>query len=207
MTEILDKIHWLGHSAFLIDWPSSKIYIDPYQVKPGLPKADLILITHGHFDHCSPLDIHKIYQSGCKIIGSATVAGKVPYPIQIMRLAETLEFRDIVIESVSAYNPNKKFHPKSLNDLGYVLNLNKVRLYHAGDTDLIKEMEGLRVDIAMLPIGGTYTMNAREAADAAKLIRASVIIPMHWGSSVGSISDVEELRKNSAIEVKALKQE
>jgi L-ascorbate metabolism protein UlaG (beta-lactamase superfamily) len=207
MTEILDKIHWLGNSAFFIDWPSAKIYIDPYQIKPDLPKADLILITHGHFDHYSPLDIHKIYQSNCKIIGSGTVSGKISYPIQIMKPAETFEFRDIIIESVSAYNPNKKFHPKSLNDLGYVLTLNKIRLYHAGDTDLIKEMENLKVDIAMLPIGGTYTMNAREAANAAKLIQASVIIPMHWGTSVGSVNDVEELRKSSTIEVRALKQE
>lgn len=204
---MLDKIHWLGHAAFFIEGASAKIYIDPYQIKEGLPKADIILITHEHFDHCSHQDINKLYKTDTVIVGPETIVGKLPYAIKVLKPNETLAIKDIKIEAVYAYNPKKNFHPKSEGNLGYIITVDNSKIYHAGDTDYITEMERIKADIALLPVGGTYTMNAKEASNAANVINPKFAIPMHWGSIVGSNKDAEEFKRLCRVEVRILKQE
>jgi L-ascorbate metabolism protein UlaG (beta-lactamase superfamily) len=202
-----DKIHWLGHASFFIEGSTAKIYIDPYQLKDGLPKADIILITHEHFDHCSSTDIKKIYKSDTVIIGPKTVAAKLPWLVKTIRPQENLQVKDVAIDAVYAYNPKKNFHPKSEGNLGYVVSVDKTKIYHAGDTDYVPEMKEIKADICLLPVGGTYTMNAKEASEAANIINPKIAIPMHWGSIIGSNSDAAEFKKLCRPEVRILKQE
>jgi L-ascorbate metabolism protein UlaG (beta-lactamase superfamily) len=204
---MLDKIHWLGHSSFFIECSEVNIYIDPFKLKEGLPKADIILITHDHFDHCSSEDVKKIHQFDTIIVGPKTIASKLPYPIKTIKPGKIMRLNDVVIDAVYAYNPNKKFHPKSDDYLGYIVNVDNTKIYHAGDTDYIPEMKKIKADICLLPIGGTYTMNAKEASQAANMINPKVAIPMHFGGIVGQKSDAEEFKKLCRVHVKILTQE
>ena len=114
---------------------------------------------------------------------------------------------DVVIDAVYAYNLNKNFHPQSDDYLGYVVSVDNTKIYDAGDTDYIPEMKKIKADICLLPIGGTYTMDAKEASEAANIINPKIAIPMHWGSIVGLNSDAEEFKKLSHVCVKILTQE
>ena len=204
---MIDKIHWLGHSSFFIESSKVNIYIDPFKLREGLPKADMILITHEHFDHCSPEDIKKIHQSGTIIVGPKTIASKLSTPIKTIKPGENMRLNDVVIDAVYAYNLNKKFHPKSDDYLGYIVSVDGTKIYHAGDTDYIPEMGKIKADICLLPIGGTYTMDAKEASQAANGINPKIAIPMHFSSVVGQRSDAEEFKKLCRVNVKILKQE
>ncbi|MFO7711394.1 MAG: MBL fold metallo-hydrolase [Candidatus Woesearchaeota archaeon] len=185
-------ISWLGHASFRIKGEKT-IYIDPYKIG-NEEKADLILITHDHFDHYSEEDIAKISGPDTEIIGpkGGTVIGP----------NERLERQGVTIETVPAYNLDKKFHPKENNWVGYIITVNNTRIYHAGDTDRIPEMEGIKADIVMVPIGGTYTMDAEEAAEAVNLIKPEYAIPMHYGSVVGRKSDADEFEELCECKVK-----
>jgi len=204
---MIDKIHWLGHASFFIGCLKVNIYIDPFKLKEGLAKADIILITHDHFDHCSSEDVKKIHQFDTLIVGPKTIASKLPYPVKSIKPGEIMRLDDVVIDAVYAYNPHKKFHPKSDDYLGYIVSVDNTKIYHAGDTDYIPEMKKIKADICLLPIGGTYTMDAKEASHAANVINPKVAIPMHFGSIVGQKSDAEEFKKLSRVCVKILKQE
>ncbi len=192
---MLDKIHWLGHAAFRIELDKTIIYVDPYQLKKDAPKADIILITHEHFDHCSRTDIENIHQSNTKILAAARVRSALSYSLETMSPGEKIDVGRIRIEAVPAYNVKRSFHPVSNGNLGFIIQVNQVRIYHAGDTDLIPEMDRIKANIALLPVGGTYTMDAREAAQAADIITPDIAVPMHWGSVVGSRKDAEEFQK------------
>jgi len=183
----IKKIHWLGHDGFRID-ASQVIYIDPFQLKTTIP-ADLILITHDHYDHCSPEDIKKIQKKDTVFITEAASAKKLQGDIRIVKPGDTTTVGGITIEAVASYNTNKEFHPKSSGLLGFILTVDNVRIYHAGDTDFIPEMKNFKADIALLPVSGTYVMTAGEAAEAALAINPAVAIPMHFGSIVGSEDD------------------
>ncbi|SNB52283.1 MBL fold metallo-hydrolase [Thermoflexus hugenholtzii] len=190
---LLDRIHWLGHDAFRIDGPPV-IYLDPWQIPAGAPKADLILISHEHFDHCSPEDINRLRQPDTVIIGSPAAAAKIK-GARAMRPGERLSVKGVEIEAVPAYNINKRFHPREAGGLGFVLTIEGERLYFAGDTDFIPEMKEIRCDIALLPVSGTYVMTAEEAAQAAAAIQPKVAIPMHYGAGVaGTEADAERFR-------------
>jgi len=204
---MVEKIHWLGHASFFIDSDLAKIYIDPYQIKKTSPQADIILITHEHFDHFSPEDIKKIAKSDTILVGPRTILGKTNYSTKVMSPGEKLKLKNIEIEGVYAYNVNKNFHPKKNEYLGFLITIEGTRIYHAGDTDLIPEMKNIKADIVLLPVGGTYTMNAKEAAEAVKLLNPKIAIPMHWGSIVGSQKDAEEFKKLCKCEVKILTKE
>ncbi len=190
------NIHWLGHSTFRLEDGALQIYIDPYQLPARPPKADVIFITHGHYDHFSPEDIAKIKKEGTTVFAPKDVAYQIGEATISVVPGQTTNLGDLKIRTVSAYNLNKKFHPKSNNWVGYIITLSTgQKIYHAGDTDFIPEMKPVVADIALLPCGGTYTMTAAEAAEAANSFKPQVLIPMHWGSIVGSIDDAQQVKK------------
>ena len=185
--DIVKKIVWLGHDCFRID-AAKTIYIDPYQISSG-SEADLILITHEHFDHCSPDDVAKIQHSGSVIVTEKDSAAKLSGDVRVIKVGEFLSVEAVNIEAVAAYNTNKDFHPKSKGWLGFIVEIEGVKVYHAGDTDFIPEMKDFDVDIALLPVSGTYVMTAEEAVQAALAINPQIAIPMHYGAIVGGNQD------------------
>jgi len=198
------RIKWIGHASFLFETDARAIYIDPWKLKNG-PRADMILITHSHFDHLSEDDINKIRKKDTVIIGPPDVAEKLPGTV-VMRPGETKNFGDVNVEAHPAYNPKKQFHPSENQWLGYVVDIGGYRIYHSGDTDLIPEMKNIkRIDVALLPVGGTYTMTAEEGAEAARIVGAKKAIPMHWGDIIGDKNDALEFKKSAKCEVKILK--
>lgn len=190
---MLSGIYWLGHASFRIE-DAVTIYIDPWKLKKG-PAADLILVTHGHHDHCSPQDIAKISKPGTVIVCPASCAGELKGDVRTIAPGQTLQVGQVTIEAVPAYNSGKPYHPKQAGNVGYIVEVGGRRIYHAGDTDLISEMDAIRCDVALLPIGGTYTMNAEEAAQAVQRIKPKTVVPMHWGDIVGSKGDVVRFQK------------
>lgn len=200
------ELKWLGHAGFLIE-NSRVIYIDPYNIRDGLEKADLILLTHSHYDHCSVADIKKIIKEGTKILMPADCQSKitrfdVPIKMEIVEPGKELDLGGVKISALEAYNTDKHFHPKDESWVGYLVKMNNVLIYHAGDTDVIPEMQKLtghkqegKKFVALLPVGGRFTMTAEEAAEAAKIIKPDLAIPMHWGSIVGSEDDAKEFKE------------
>lgn len=191
---MVENIHWLGHDSFRVDGPVT-IYVDPWQVPAGAPQADLVLITHDHYDHCSPEDVRRISKADTVVVTVAAAAKKLKGDVRVVRPGDSLTVKGVPIEVVPAYNVNKRFHPKSAGHVGFVFTVGGQRIYHAGDTDFIPEMKNLQVDIALLPVSGTYVMTAAEAAEAAQAIKPQVAIPMHYGEIVGSKSDAERFRE------------
>ncbi len=215
------ELKWLGHAGFLIK-NKKTIYIDPYNLKGDLEPADVILITHSHYDHCSFPDMSKIVKEGTRIFASADCQSKitkfsVPIKIELVEPSQELDLGDIKIYTFPSYNIDKHFHPKDESWIGYVIKMDDIVIYHAGDTDIIPEMQKLtgykqpdKEFVALLPVGGRFTMNAEEAAEAAKLIKPNLAIPMHWGEIIGDEDDAEEfveLCKEEGIEAKILEKE
>ncbi len=198
--KVLKKIHWLGHDAFRID-ADKVIYIDPYQLEAGEPKADIILITHDHFDHYSPDDVKKLLKPGTTVVSIAAVTKKVRgAAVETVKPGDKVTVQGFALEAVPAYNVNKQFHPKSAGHVGFIVTVDGVRIYHAGDTDFIPEMKDLRVDIALLPVSGTYVMTADEAVQAAGTIKPKLAIPMHYGAIVGGLSDAQRFAQACPVE-------
>lgn len=188
--KIVQDLHWLGHDTFRLDRPKGPIYFDPYEMTGGEP-ASIILISHDHFDHCVAEEVQKIMGPDTVVITESDCAAKLPGQVRTMKPGDELTVGEVVIKAVPAYNTNKDFHPKDKNWLGFVVTVDGVSIYHAGDTDFIPEMEGLEPDIALLPVSGTYVMTAAEAVEAAKAIRPKLAIPMHYGAIVGSEDDAK----------------
>lgn len=199
-----NKIKWLGHDAFRIE-TAKTVYIDPYEISGGAP-ADIVLITHDHFDHCSPDDVAKVQQAGTVIVTEKDSAAKLSGDVRVVAPGDSLTIGDVKIEAVPAYNVDKTFHPQAKGWLGFIVEIDGVRVYHAGDTDFIPEMKGFEVDIALLPVSGTYVMTAEEAIAAAAAIEPALAIPMHYGAIVGGVSDAETFAKGlkGKIDVKVL---
>ncbi len=207
---MLENIHWLGHDSFRLDG-SVTIYIDPWKLPAGLPKAGLILITHDHYDHFSPPDIESLTGPDTVVAGPPSVTGLVRGCAAVtLGPGDTAEIAGVGVEAVAAYNidkfraPGEPFHPPEAGGLGYVVTLDGARYYHAGDTDLTPEMAGVRCDVALLPVGGTYTMTAEEAAAACEVIQAAAAVPMHYGDIVGGVADAERFRELCRIPVTIL---
>jgi L-ascorbate metabolism protein UlaG (beta-lactamase superfamily) len=193
----VDNIHWIGHASFRIEDGASQIYIDPWKLRAGSPKATVVLITHGHSDHYSPEDIALIEQPGTVFVAPADVAAKLKGKnVVVASPGHNYKAGGVTVEAVPAYNRNKAFHPRANNWLGFIVTLStRVRVYHSGDSDAIPEMGALKVDVALMPCGGTYTMTAAEMAAAANGFKPQVLIPMHWGDIVGSKADADTVKK------------
>ncbi|SFM71917.1 MBL fold metallo-hydrolase [Thermodesulforhabdus norvegica] len=203
LEELKKRVKWLGHDSICIEG-SIRVYFDPYELPQGLPAADLILISHEHFDHCSPEDVKKIQKDDTVIVTDAASAKKLKGDVRIVKPGDKLEVRGAVVEVYPAYNVNKQFHPKNAGMLSFVVELDGVRYYHAGDTDHIPEMSGIKTDVAFLPVSGTYVMTAREAIEAARAIRPKVAIPMHYGAIVGSEKDAREFAEGLRGEIEVI---
>lgn len=212
--KMLENLHWLGHASFRLD-AAKTIYFDPWKLSRDAKKADIIFITHEHFDHYSLEDIKLITREDTIIVTDKTVGKQLQTAkvnckeIKSLSPGDNLEILGIKIKAVASYNTNKQFHPKDTMKLGFIVNIDGVSIYHAGDTDFIPEMKDYACDIALLPVSGTYVMTADEAAQAALAIKPKVAIPMHYGEIVGSASDAkkfQELLKGN-IEAKILNKE
>jgi L-ascorbate metabolism protein UlaG (beta-lactamase superfamily) len=201
---MIEKIHWLGHDSFRLEGEVT-VYIDPWKLPPNSPKADIILITHDHYDHCSPEDVAKIQKADTVIVTIPAAARKLKGEVKTVKPGDKITVKGIEIEAVPAYNTDKQFHPKGAGHVGFIVTLGGKRIYHAGDTDFIPEMKGLKVDIALLPVSGTYVMTAEEAAKAADAIKPEVAIPMHYGEIVGSERDAERFKELTSVQVTILK--
>jgi L-ascorbate metabolism protein UlaG (beta-lactamase superfamily) len=163
-----------------------------------------VLVSHSHGDHYSTEDIVKVSDQDTKLIASADVVAKEKAGEAIMP-GLIVELEGIRVAAVAAYNPNKQFHPKEKNWVGFIIEIGSKRIYYAGDTDLTDEMKVLKdIDIALLPVGGTYTMNAEEAAEATRHIKPKLAIPYHWGDIVGSRNDAEQFANLAECEAKIL---
>lgn len=206
----VDIIHWLGHASFRIDGKETTIYIDPWQLGEDQKPADLILITHDHRDHCSPEDVEKIQHANTIIVTVKDSAEKLNGQVVVVQPGDVITKKGVGIQAVPAYNVNKfrspgvPFHPKHKEYVGFIITVDNQNIYHAGDTDIIKEMLDFDVDIAMLPVSGKYVMTADEALEAIKIIGPKVIIPMHIGRGIGSQRDAENIKKNSSVKVEIL---
>lgn len=211
MANLIDKVHWLGHASFVIR-NGKVIYFDPYKIN-ATEKADLILVTHEHFDHCSPDDIKQIVQPSTVIVtvpGNkaklSPFAGEIA-EIRFVKPGDTLTIQGIGIEVIPAYNVDKSFHPKSNEWVGFIVEVEGEKIYHSGDTDLIPEMGSVSCDIALLPVSGTYVMTAEEAAKAAAQIKPKIAVPMHYGDIVGNEDDAKRFQSLCECECRILNKE
>ncbi len=210
---LLDAVAWLGHSGFRIDAGRNTIYIDPYRVPDG-PKADLILLTHGHYDHFSPQDIERLSHERTRLVAPAAVAERAGGRVTSIAPGEEVELESLPglhVAAVAAYNTSKRdrdgrlFHPREAGWVGFDLNVRGERLYHSGDTDVIPEMDAVAgVDIALLPVSGVYVMTAGEAAEAARRMQPRLAVPMHWGEHIGTREDAEAFAARAPVEVRIL---
>jgi L-ascorbate metabolism protein UlaG (beta-lactamase superfamily) len=211
---LLDSLEWLGHSGFRIRVGRAVVYIDPYRVGDESPPADLILITHGHYDHFSPQDVERLSVRGTWLVGPAAVAERVSGRVHSIAPGEALAdelVRGVHVTAIAAYNTSKRdgdgkpFHPREAGWVGYEVNVRGERLYHSGDTDVIPEMDSVTgVDIALLPVSGVYVMTAQEAAEAARRIQPRVAVPMHWGELIGSEEDARTFAERAPVEVRIM---
>lgn len=211
---LIDAVAWLGHASFRIEAEAATIYIDPYRVPHDAPPADVILVTHGHYDHFSPQDIEYLSHDDTWLIAPPAVAERMAGQVTSLTPGEAVELdrlQGIEVGAIAAYNTSKRdsegraFHPREAGGIGFDLNLRGERLYHSGDTDVIPEMDRVvGVDVALLPVSGRYVMTAGEAAEAARRIQPGVAVPMNWGKHIGSRADADEFAERAPVEVRVL---
>jgi L-ascorbate metabolism protein UlaG (beta-lactamase superfamily) len=207
---LLEEVEWLGHSGFRISAGGRSIYIDPYRISADMPKADLVLITHQHYDHFSIQDLELLTKEDTRVIAPPAVAERLEGNVQSIRPGEVIEtdLPGVDVRAVPAYNTSKRdgegrpFHPREAGCLGYEVSVRGERLYHAGDTDVIPEMDWVvGADVALLPVSGVYVMTALEAAEAARRIQPTVAVPMHWGKQIGSEKDAQAFADAAPVDV------
>jgi L-ascorbate metabolism protein UlaG (beta-lactamase superfamily) len=195
------KIKWHGHDAFTLE-KDIKICLDPFKLSKPID-ADIILISHEHFDHCSPKDLKNISSDKTTIVAAKECLNKLGDLKCKEKLGitpgEERTINGIKIKAINAYNINKinpdtkrPFHPKEDNKVGFLIDIKGTTIYHTVDSDLIPEMSDLRPDVLLIPVSGTYVMTAREAAQAVEKIKPKIAIPMHFGTIVGSENDAKE---------------
>ncbi len=211
------KITWLGHDGFKIEDGDQTLVIDPFQLGHEV-RADYVLLSHEHFDHCNAEDLKKVLKPTSTVVAISSCKDELskvkPKEVKIVKPGDRIKVGDFEVHAVPAYNvnkfrePGKPFHPKADGKVGYIVKTKKgVTIYHTGDSDLISEMENLKPDIALLPVSGTYVMTADEAVQAAQKIKPKIAIPMHYGAIVGSVADAEKFKQNASCEVRILQRE
>ncbi|MGQ9560763.1 MAG: MBL fold metallo-hydrolase [Candidatus Oleimicrobiaceae bacterium] len=218
--EVASFVHWYGHASFRLQDGQMQIYIDPWKVPTTAPQADVVLVTHGHFDHFAPATIAQLAKSNTCLVAPHDVIAQARKAKELAALSakpghligvapgDTVSMHGLHIVAVPAYNIGKEFHPKGSRWVGYMVRLNRGEVvYHAGDTDYIPEMAHLHPDVALLPIGGTYTMGAEEAAKAVQSMQPRAVVPMHYGDIVGSDKDVARLRELAGKRIVVLSRE
>ena len=194
---MIDKIDVFTHTSIRIRGTEMTVYVDPFSMKEAPRDADFVMVTHQHYDHFSPDDIRKVIKDTTilvapeSMIGDARKLENEVKEIVAVKPGMHYEVAGLEFDTVHAYNPLKPFHPKHSEWVGYVLTIDSKRIYIAGDTDLTKEAEGVKCDIALLPIGGKYTMDAKKAAELANEIRPEYVIPTHYGTVVGKPEDAK----------------
>lgn len=199
----VEKIQWLGHSSFKITGVKT-IYIDPWKLPDGMGgDGDLVLVTHDHYDHCSPADIKKALDPGGKVVMPECCRSKYPKADVFLLPYTKHKVSDVDVYAVAAYNVDKKFHLREFGHVGYIVTIDGVKIYHTGDCDAFPHMRDLQCDIVMLPVSGTYVMDASQAVDACNMLKPKVAIPMHWGDPnvVGTRADAEKFAKLAPCEV------
>ncbi len=209
------RIEWLGHASFRIT-ADRTIYIDPYQIEGGRP-ADIIIITHDHFDHFNLDDIRKILKPDTVIVAAEHCISQLKEikagRIEPIKPGSKINVSGVEVTVVPAYNVNKfkepgvVFHTRQYGGVGVIVKVAGVSIYHAGDTDFIEEMRDIKVDVALLPVSGTYVMTAEEAAKAAEVVKPAVAIPMHYGGFVGTLEDAQKFKRLSKCETVILEKE
>lgn len=197
---MLNNIEVLYHSSIRIN-KEKTIYIDPFKIDRNYNDADIIFITHDHYDHYSEEDIDKVINENTVIVIPEELLTKVlkkginKNAIITVKPNQKYMVQGIKFETVPAYNTNKTFHPKENGWVGYVIEINETKYYIAGDTDITEENKKVKCDVAFVPVGGTYTMDFKEAAQLVNQIQPKVAVPIHYGSVVGTKQDAEEFIK------------
>lgn len=197
---MLEDIEVLYHSSIRIN-KEKLIYIDPYHIEKNYNDADMIFITHDHYDHYSEEDIDKIRKNNTIFIVPENLLNKLikkginDENIITLDPGDAENIDGIKVEAIHSYNIDKPFHPKENNWLGYVIEIDGVRYYIAGDTDITEENKNIKCDVAFVPVGGTYTMNFSEAAQLINIIKPKIAVPIHYGSVVGTKQDATDFVK------------
>ena len=199
------RFHWLGHDGYKIVAGGKTIYIDPFQLSKSQQSkndADIVLISHNHYDHLSMVDLKQVIGEKTTIVAAKECVEQLKNNVGTTEIkdvapGDTLTVHGVPIEAVAAYNTNKHFHPRADRKVGFVITLNNLRIYHSGDTDDIPEMSATKPDVALVPVSGTYVMTAEEAARAinGKIKPKRLAIPMHYGSIVGSEKDAVNFKQ------------
>jgi len=203
------EIKWITHACFKIKTKNGKIiYLDPYNIPEGEEKADIIFCSHSHHDHMDQSSIERVLKEDTLVIGPESIASKLKkYNTKSMKIGEIREFDDVTVELVPAYTINKSTHPKNNEWAGIIVSAEGKRIYHAGDSERIPEMQHLHknITVALLPCGGTYTMDFKEASEAAMDIKPEIVVPMHnWDKNLDDFKKVMN-QKDPEIEVEILK--
>lgn len=186
---MLDNIEINCHSSIKIN-KGKIIYIDPFKIEKEEHDADIIFITHDHYDHYSSEDVEKVIKEDTIIVAPKTVKALSKMKnVILIGPNDTCEVKGIMIETIPSYNINKKFHPRTNEWVGYIIEIDEVRYYIAGDTDITPENKQVKCDVAFIPCGGTYTMNYEEAAELTNIIKPKIVVPTHYGNIVGNKND------------------
>ena len=203
------KLKWLGHASWKLKAGGKTIYIDPYEGDYD-EKADIILASHSHTDHCEPSKVKEATGEGTVVIAPADCAEKIGAPVKSLKPGEKAEFGEVTVKAVEAYNlkrfrsPGVPFHPKGLG-VGYIVKAEGKKIYHVGDSDYIPEMDELKdIDVLLIPSGGTYTMDAEDAAEATDAINPKIAVPVHiWDTDPGEYK--KKVEAASGVKVMILK--
>ena len=202
---MLDQVTINAHNSIKIK-DAKALYFDPFHITDVSRDADIIFVTHDHYDHFSPEDISKVMKEDTVFVApdstAALIRGKFGIPserIVIVAPGDNIEVLGIPVEVIASYNPGKPFHPKANGWVGFVVTVGGLRYYICGDMDITPEGKEVKCDVLLVPCGGTYTMDYKEAAEFTAILNPKYVIPMHYGDAVGKKKD------GSAFEAKARK--
>lgn len=187
--EVLDRVTWLGHSGLLIEGPRT-LYFDPFEVADGLPRADAVFLTHSHYDHCSPEDVAKVAGPETVLVGPPDALAKFPGARAVpLGWGDAATVCGVPVTAMPAYTLHKPHHGKEKKWLGFLLELDGVRVYNAGDMDAVHELAEFSPDIAFLPVDNLFTLSPEEAVKAALRLKPKIAVPIHFGSVCGRRAD------------------